>query len=717
MKTNYWIFISGIIALTILILVGCNSQPTTTPQPIVLTPSPTPTEVALLPTPTLISNPTPTEATLLASPPPVSSPSSLIALPVLMDTPVPIPDEPITPDNVHQIRELAMWGKGRISQVVYSPDGRLLAVGTTAGIWIYEAKTLSLFRFIETEQWVSALIFAPDSLTLDTLLDITTFATWNVNSGQLLHAQKLEPIGQEHLLWEAPHVTFSADRTRVAILIPTREISDWRVGLWDTGSGKLLPSPGKLTNEGHINDSVLSPDGTLLALISSESIWLWDVTRGAFVQTMPVSSGNLAFSPDGELLSNGRQLWETEGLKPRCALGEAVTVSVTFSPNGLLMAAGIRGGAIKVWEVETCRLRYNLTGHRANIFSLAFSPDSTHLASGSRDGTLRQWDSETGASLNTLEEYWPAIRDMVITPDGSTIFISPGFNFGAPLLNFDREIYLRDVKTGQGIGVLKGGHTTDAALALSADGKTLVSSETNVGETTLIWDVESRQVQRDLGGAAGKVALSPDGRKLAVAGSDGKSKCVKVFDTQTDEDFYTACGGMGIEMAFSRDGMKLVLVGVGEARVFDSQTGQQLSLLKNSGYLVGVPVFSPGDQTVATSTNNGIMLWDLDTQKILHRLEAVTNAPFTEPDYFATRHLLAFSSNGQLLASGISEMEAPQLAIQPTLRFWDVNKGIALSIVSGYNSNLSRLFFSPDGKLLITASLDGTIRFLGIPPQ
>lgn len=690
MRLEYWLLIVGVVTLA---LTGCIREPAA--------PSPTSTFVPGL------------------------------SLPVLAGTPVPMPNEPITPDNVDRIRELAVWGKGRISQVAYSPNGELMAVGTTAGIWIYEAKTLNLLRFIETEQWVRGLIFAPDSLTLKTLLDITTIATWDVSTGQRLNTQTLEPIiGQNHPLGNTPRVRFSADGTKVAIFIPAWIFTNSRVGVWDTGSGELLSSPDKLTHGGHFRDLALSLDGNLLALTFQENsshkdiIWLWDVRQGVILQTEPASNeGFLAFSPDGKLLSKGRQVWEAEGLTPGCTQEEDIIAGgIAFSPDGLLLAAGVRGGNIKVWEAATCRLHQNFVGHRTAVSGLVFSPDGGRLVSWSRDGALQQWDSETGALLNTLEGHWPAIRDMAITPDSSTIFISPGFNFGT-LDSFDREIYLQDIKTGQRTGVLTGGHITDAAMALSADGKTLVSSEDffkYAGKTTLVWDVESGQVRRDIGGPrGGKIALSPDGGKLAVTGLDSKNRCVGVSASQTNEGLYGACGGRGVEMAFSPDGTKLVLVGDGAAHIFDADTGDQLAALENSGYLVGTPGFSPDGQTVATSTTEGIALWRLNDPQIIHRWQVVTDAPSINepPDYNSTRHLVAFSPDGRLLASGVSELAAPQLVIQPALRFWDARQGTALYTVPGYASNLSRLFFSPDGKLLITASLDGTIRLWGIPPQ
>jgi hypothetical protein len=42
---------------------------------------------------------------------------------------------------VDRLQLLAVWGQGNAIKVAYSPDGRFLALGSTAGIWLYEAET------------------------------------------------------------------------------------------------------------------------------------------------------------------------------------------------------------------------------------------------------------------------------------------------------------------------------------------------------------------------------------------------------------------------------------------------------------------------------------------------------------------------------------------------------------------------------------------------
>lgn len=66
--------------------------------------------------------------------------------------------------------------------------------------------------------------------------------------------------------------------------------------------------------------------------------------------------------------------------------------SVTFSPDGSLLASGSSDNTIKLWDVKSRTNITTLKGHTSGVNSVAFSPDGSLLASGSSDDTILLWD-------------------------------------------------------------------------------------------------------------------------------------------------------------------------------------------------------------------------------------------------------------------------------------------------------------------------------------
>jgi WD40 repeat protein len=124
--------------------------------------------------------------------------------------------------------------------------------------------------------------------------------------------------------------------------------------------------------------TLLPPVRTLTGHIA----WVWSVS----------------FSPDGSLLASGSvdktiKLWRvSDGSLVRTLKGFLGFVSsVSFSPEGSLLASGNFDGTIKLWRVSDGSLVRTLTGHTGAVMSVLFSPDGSLLASGSVDKTIKLW--------------------------------------------------------------------------------------------------------------------------------------------------------------------------------------------------------------------------------------------------------------------------------------------------------------------------------------
>ncbi|MBK8915197.1 MAG: hypothetical protein IPM64_11470 [Phycisphaerales bacterium] len=77
--------------------------------------------------------------------------------------------------------------------------------------------------------------------------------------------------------------------------------------------------------------------------------------------------------------------------------------SLAFSPDSELLAIGLWGRVIEVWNWRDCTVTAVLDGHTQTIEDLAFSPDGSVLASASADGLIKLWDPRRGLCLLTLD--------------------------------------------------------------------------------------------------------------------------------------------------------------------------------------------------------------------------------------------------------------------------------------------------------------------------
>ncbi len=103
------------------------------------------------------------------------------------------------------------------------------------------------------------------------------------------------------------------------------------------------------------------------------------------------------------------RLWNVADLARPARLGRPLTgpagyvYSVSFSPDGRTLAAGVTDGTVWLWRVtDPARpsLVASLTGPAHAVYSVAFAPGGATLAAGSADGTVRLWDTMARAAAS-----------------------------------------------------------------------------------------------------------------------------------------------------------------------------------------------------------------------------------------------------------------------------------------------------------------------------
>jgi WD40 repeat protein/tRNA A-37 threonylcarbamoyl transferase component Bud32 len=468
--------------------------------------------------------------------------------------------------------------------------------------------------------------------------------------------------------------------------------ADGRVRLWD---GTTFADRGEVAAvDRPAGNLAFTADGRFLVINSDRAVLVWNLAERRPQFTVAdgwaAFDAALAISPDGRCAFSGTTRDGRHVLEIRSASSGATVArpflaspanAAAFSHDGRLLALAAAGDhRIQVWDAVDVKLLRHLTGHANDIGALAFCSDG-RLISGSDDRTVRVWDPATGAEVIQYRGHEMGVQGLAVNPDGRRL--ASGDKLGTiKLWDLTRD------PRGVGFkGVAAAGEYLDQ-LAFSADGRSVlvVADKDDAGadvHNVARWDAATGQLRerhaigpRVQGEAWHRTyAFSGDGRRLA-----------------------------GVDWASHRS-----------VAVFDCADGRRLATEETREVKLNTVSLDLSGDRVAFGG------WDVVGGEVRAELivaEVATGGAVTRPAV-AANHIIgpaALSPDGRRVAcavravtvTGDTVIRAPTAAIH----VWSAadNGGTPLILDGAFDGGVMCVTFSPDGRRVAAAGMDGSVR-------
>lgn len=630
------------------------------------------------PTMTYWPTATPTPTPTLISVPPLSVRAS-------SSTPHPLA---ITTDNAHRIQELQEVFGGAVQQLVWSPDGQTLAVVMDSRTDLYDVGTLEVRRSIATNRAAHDLSFRPDGKRLAIAVD-TQLEIWDVFTEKklyVLQGEKGEWIGD---------IAYSQTGQVAACLysVPLPEVGDTlpHVIVWQEATGQIIYEDQILYQRCSVD---LSPDGKTLASSEDVRIVYRDIRSGAKLQALEAIAGDAIFSPDGS------QMVFKDFYGEPIHLLNITSAENQSIPNSADCYDYARNQAHIICYSETGISFFDSALVREDVFrapglnksNASVSPNSELLAV-FRSGELEIWDFSAGQMVGSIPilQYY-AMDSGYVRLNGEEKFVIAAADTTQSI------VYLIDWADGSVLRTYPVEFNDLKRLALSPDGQTLAVAGSrdridlwNINESSPFFSFPLNfQLEFPL-------FFSPDGTRLATYQFEwnlttGQTLPGERWKTHFEFPYHYNADGDLIAWRYSDEHAALVYANLTKnqqtlLRLDESQVGEWMNFF--------AAATSPDNRYVAAYLQHDglIFVWDLDTEQIDRVIDC---------DDLSIGGL-AFSPTSNLLISFGGYQT----------RLWDIQSGNEIkNIAYAYGRDG---FFTPDGRFLVIMNAIAP-QVWGLPP-
>ncbi len=557
-----------------------------------------------------------------------------------------------------------------VRELVYSPDGRLLAIVEPGQI-----------RLVDPETGGEQSVAGPFSALLTPVISGNSELLATAEAGRVV----VVDTASGQTLWTGPvgegisGLSFTKDDAGLVVCAGDRVI------VFNAADGAVQASVR--LQEPHMDSrSVLSPDLRRVAKAGGGTMALWDLADGSLrFQTPAGASPAIAFNPvnpevavgsgSGVTLLNlvtGALVWED-------ATGPVADLA--FAPDGQRLAVRDDAGRLRIHDMNPGTVSQLVHGGPVTRVSVTSGHDPLAVTASEpaqTASTATVFAATTGDSISAIVH--PGLITAVeVSPDGRR------FATGS----LDGGVRLFDIRSAQAVWEPFRHSGPVLALAFTPDGAGIITAGSDRTARLLDAETGTERWKHPHTHAVAVVAVSPDGRWIAT----GAQRTVRVLSPATGEEIcQIAHGGTIRSIAFRPDGSMLASGAEDNSvKLTDPATGNPLGHLAHRQPVTAVAFTHDGSVVASAGRDGSVQLFD-------HRT--------TDPPQSIT-----FATTPTMLAAHPTEANLAVVtdAPDPAVVLIDPAGGARIGRLP-HPGVITDIAYSADGDLLATACKDTVAR-------
>jgi WD40 repeat protein len=455
-----------------------------------------------------------------------------------------------------------------VNTVVFSPDGSQIVVtdsdGNGIGLWNFRERSLK--RIPNGENMVG-LSFSGDGRWLVTLSSSQRISVFDATT---FEKQDFAGIGSAGSGSETAvaRVSLACSSSSAGELVAFTSSHNF-IHIWSLDTGRRIDYFASGILRMGENSLAFRPDGRRLA-IGNES----DVVVIPLSTRQPTKA--LVSTPDKKINAlsvrgDRRRIAWTANDDPHVVIWDPIlkqpihslsghlkgVLALSFGPPARpdLLASADTDGKVLVWDTSRAGspLRI-LNGHTGVVQDVAILPDGQAVVSAGSDGTLRVWDVDTGKLKHVLDGKSGPLLGLAVSTDGRYVAAACG----------DQSVLVWNVHSGRRwLGPLAvGGMPND--VAFSPDGSQIAAggSKPGPGGLVTVFNAHSglKMSQWETPSLVRTLVFSSDGRRVVTGGTDG---AIVVWDAVTGRETITLEGHKQAVLALvATPGLELYSAGI-----------------------------------------------------------------------------------------------------------------------------------------------------------